>query len=156
MTFEEWWTARHRDSWGNPHGAAEAAWHARDEEVKALADQLQAARKVSSALLSIKEAHEGQLITENLRLQARITELEGIDQACDAANQHVLLLEKDVEKLQARIGLVIAIAKKQMEEFHYVSSQHFRNRYAEGIANVRRVIAEEVLAALDETKGDRK
>jgi hypothetical protein len=49
-------------------------------------------------------------------LQNKLLELEGIDKACDASQQHVLLLQKDVDELQARIErtkkLVEGIAKQ--------------------------------------------
>jgi hypothetical protein len=44
-------------------------------------------------------------------LEAQLAALEGIDQACDAANKHVLLLQADVAALQSRIDAGTALVE---------------------------------------------
>ncbi len=43
-------------------------------------------------------------------LQAKLAQLEGIDQACDAANEHVLLLQADVDALQAKLAAARSVS----------------------------------------------
>jgi hypothetical protein len=95
QTFEEWWKRQNAYYWGSPHNAASAAWHARDPD-------------------PWKE--------EVKALQTKLLELEGIDKACDTSQQHVLLLQKDVERLQARIELARGLVNKMLEPCSCIGS----------------------------------
>ena len=52
------------------------AWHARDAEIADLKKQLEAGRKVATAILDVKNMDEGALMSENAKLQNQIADLK--------------------------------------------------------------------------------
>ncbi len=75
QTFDEWWQSTNLGINCIPETVAMCAWHAG------------------------RQFHEVKLAA----LEVKLSQLEGIDIACDVASEHVLLLQADVDSLQAKL-----------------------------------------------------
>jgi hypothetical protein len=117
-----------------------------EERIRQLETERDILRNSVESYVRIARGNETQIVEQEERIRVleahieRIAELEGIDQACDAANEHVILL-------QARIDRVKGLADRLLADHQTTGRFAEMDMDAKDRAYV--AVAKLILAALD-------